>query len=213
LITAIAPKLALYYDAHQHLINNSDSYLYSSGWMASLANKTPQNNVGETMPWMNFSIIELLHEKLTKEQDLFEFGSGYSTHYYAKRVKSVTSIEYDERWYNQIRNDIPSNVELIFQAYDQGNRYCMTITEQDKSYDVVIIDGRDRVNCFKQALAKLSSSGVILLDDSQRSRYSEVFELATKNDFRVLNIAGLKPTGTARDQTSIFYRTDNCFNI
>ncbi len=181
--------------------------------MSSLVNGTPQNANGEPLPWMNFSVIELLNERLNSTLNLFEFGSGYSTHFYAKRVKSVTSVEYDQQWYEEIDHAKPSNVDLIYQTYDDSGDYCSTIAKRGKAYDVVVIDGRDRVNCFKQCLSNLSSRGVIILDDSQRERYSDVFRIATENHFRVLNVAGLKPTGTARDQTSIFYRNDNCFGL
>lgn len=181
--------------------------------MRSLVEKSPQDGNGDAMPWMNFSIVELLNERLSDDQELFEYGSGYSTQYYAKRVKSITSVEYDEHWYKEIKLGLPSNAKLLFQALDQDGDYSSSISKQSKDFDVVIIDGRDRVNCFKRSLAKLSPTGVIILDDSQRDRYAEIFEIAQENKLRVLNIAGLKPTGTARDQSSIFYRSDNCFNI
>jgi predicted O-methyltransferase YrrM len=181
--------------------------------MNSLAKKIPQDSQGNALPWMNFSIIELLNERLKSEHTLFEFGSGYSTYYYAGRVKEVTSVEYDQQWFDTVNSKKPNNVKLIFQAQDQGSDYCSIITKQNCAYDVVVIDGRDRVNCFKHAIKALSPMGVIILDDSDRPRYSEAFEVAKMESFRVLSMTGLKPTGTARDQTSIFYRSENCFQI
>lgn len=91
--------------------------------------------------------------------------------------------------------------------------YCRAVVETDQLFDVIIIDGRDRVNCIKQAINKLSDQGVMILDDSARPWYSEAFEHAKSKGFRVISFEGIKPTGASIYRTSIFYRTDNCLGI
>lgn len=108
---------------------------------------------------------------------------------------------------------VPDHVKLIFRAQDVDGEYCRSICSTDEKYDVVIVDGRDRVNCIKQSIASLSPSGVILLDDSQRNSYQEGINFALTNEFKALNIEGLKATGSGIDRTTIFYRKGNCLNI
>ena len=56
--------------------------------------------------------------RLKDDLNLFEFGSGYSTYFYAKKVLAVTSVEYDEDWFQIIKSDMPENVNLIYKEKD-----------------------------------------------------------------------------------------------
>ncbi len=207
------PEFALKYSAYSNLIDNQNSYLHLTGWMSSFRSNKPINLEGSPIPWMNLPVVAFLEEKLTKDLKLFEFGSGYSTHFYAKRVKTVTSLEYDQSWFQTVQEQVPSNVNMIFTPNDIDGEYCRTITKSNDRYDVVIVDGRDRVNCIKQAIPCLSEQGLIILDDSSREKYQSGIEFAKNHGFRVLNFQGLKATGFGIDQSSIIYRDGNCFKI
>lgn len=205
--------IALNYRAYKILIRNQKSYLHSTGWMLSLAEGRPVDSVANAIPWMNYNAIEFLDERLNKNLTLFEFGSGYSTYFYASRVKTVVSVEYDDRWYQLVKLQVPSNVDLVFQQEDTDNEYCRVIAGRGQKFDVVIVDGRDRVNCIKHSITALSDQGVILLDDSQRERYQDGIVLAEASGFRVLHMSGLKATGGRSVRTTILYRDGNCFGI
>ena len=205
--------IALNYRAYKILIRNRKSYLHSTGWMLSLAEGRPVDSVANAIPWMNYNAIEFLDERLNKNLTLFEFGSGYSTYFYASRVKAVVSVEYDDRWYQLVKLQVPSNVDLVFQQEDTDNEYCRVIAGRGQKFDVVIVDGRDRVNCIKHSITALSDQGVILLDDSQRERYQDGIVLAEASGFRVLHMSGLKATGGRSVRTTILYRDGNCFGI
>ena len=69
------------------------------------------------------------------------------------------------------------------------------------------------MNCVKQAIGKLSDSGVILLDDSKRPRYQAAIEHAKTHGFRELTIEGLIPTSSRMNQTTFLYRDGNCLGI
>ena len=117
---------------------------------------------------------------------LFEFGSGYSTLFYSKLVRTVISVEHDKVWFNLMESKIPDNVSLIYKEKDIDGNYCRSITEFKQEFDVVVVDGRDRVNCAKQAIGKVSKIGVIILDDSGRERYLEAIDQAKKKEFHAL---------------------------
>jgi tRNA A58 N-methylase Trm61 len=171
------------------------------------------NQKGEPIPWMNYPIINFLEERLNSDMTLFEYGSGYSTLFYASRVKSVVSVEYDMDWFNIMQSQLPSNVNLLYQTKDIDGEYCRKINFDGDRYDVVIVDGRDRVNCVKQSIQALTERGVILIDDSQRERYTEAIVFATEHGFKALSMEGLKPTGSKKDRTTILYKEGNCFGI
>ena len=142
-----------------------DSYLYTTGWIRSLKEYKPVDVNGKPIPWMNFHMIGFLKERFNKNLNLFEFGSGYSTFFYADRVKTVTSVEYDEQWYQRLKTNLPDNVKLISQSDDVDGKNSRIITTLNKKFDAVVVDGCDRVNCIKQSILALSAGGVIILDD------------------------------------------------
>lgn len=199
--------------AYNILIKNKESFLYLTGWMKSLGEGKPVDVAGNQIPWMNYQIVTLLGDRLRKDFHLFEFGCGFSTAFYAGLVERVTSVECDQKWFQRIKKTISDNVELVFKNKDIDGEYCRVIGEAQKEFDIVIVDGRDRVNCIKQGIEALSARGVILLDDSQRERYQEGISYAKERGFRALSIEGLKATGLELDQTTILYRNDNCLDI
>ncbi len=207
------PVQALHYKAYKRLIKNQNSYLYSTGWMQSIKDQKPTDNKGSLIPWMNFPVVRFLEDRLKDDLNLFEFGSGYSTFFYSRKVKAVTSVENNESWFQHIRSKVPGNVVLIYKARDYDGDYCRVIGSTNDQYDVVIVDGRDRVNCIKQSISALSSRGVILLDDSNRENYQEGIEFAKEKGFRALDMEGLKATGEGVYRTTILYREGNCLGI
>jgi hypothetical protein len=207
------PVLTLHYRAYKILIKDQNSYLYLTGWMQSVKERKPLDGNGNPIPWMNFAVVKLLEDRLQYDFNLFEYGSGYSTYFYANKVRSVTSVEYDKKWFDIIKPQLPENVLLIFKNKDVDGDYCRVIGSTKEQYDVVIVDGRDRVNCVKQSIAALSPKGIVVLDDSQRARYLEGIEFAERNGFSALNIEGLKATDGGVDRSTILYRRDNILNI
>lgn len=189
------------------------SYLHASGWIESLRLGAPTSGEGTSLPWMNYQIIHFLKTRLTKQHDVFEFGSGYSTKFYASLARSVTSVEYDPAWCKRVAADLPDNAELIQQPCDSNGDYCRTIERQDRQFDVVVVDGRDRVNCVLRSLDCLNDAGVILLDDSDRPEYQPAFAAARDRGFRTFDFVGIKPTSCKSHQTTLLYRDNNCFGV
>jgi len=100
---------------YKKIIRNQKSALNTSGWLESFKRGYPCDLRGDPLPWMNYAVIALLNERLNRSMQLFEFGSGYSTKFYAKRVALVTSVEYDLDWYELLNSDKPDNVSLLYQ--------------------------------------------------------------------------------------------------
>jgi hypothetical protein len=195
------------------LIKNKNSYLHTTGWMNSLKNGKPVDSEGCEVPWMNYSMITFLKERLKTDFQLFEFGSGYSTLFYAKLVQEVTSVEHDQTWHLHIKEMISENVELIYTEEDTDGLYCRVVSASGKKFDVIVVDGVDRVNCIKQSIDSLTDRGVLILDDSQRKGYVDGINHAKDKGFLALTFEGLKPKGNGVERTTLFYRRDNCLNI
>jgi len=197
----------------RRLLTKDNSFLYETGWIDSALNGKPCDHEYEQIPWMNYQILIFLKERLKKNFDLFEFGSGFSTFFYAKKCKSVFSVEHNDEWYKQVSSTLPENASIIYKNEDIDGEYCRVIRQSDLFYDVVIVDGRDRVNCMKQSVDALSERGVILLDDSERDGYQEGIKFLVKCGFRLLNFEGLKPNKYRLSRSTLFYKDGNCFGI
>jgi hypothetical protein len=199
--------------AGRQLIARRNSYLYETGWMESLRRGQPCRADGSPTPWMNHAVMALLEERLAPDLDVFEWGSGFSTLFFASRVCSVTSVEYDRKWHELVSKQAPSNVRVIYCEQDVDGSYCRAILGDERRYDLVLVDGRDRVNCVRQGATRLTDRGVLLLDDAQRERYADGIAHAKSLGFRALGLEGLKPLSHRMARTIVFYRPGNCLGI
>lgn len=188
-------------------------YLREIGWIQAFENKAPIDGAQSPIPWVTYAFIEFIQDRLTKELNIFEFGSGNSTQYYAARVKSVTTVEHDEAWAQKVSGTLPKNVELIFQPLESDGAYCRVPKAKSTQYHIIIVDGRDRVNCCKNSLDALTENGVVVLDDSERDRYQSGIDFLKEHGFRQLDFWGISPGLFYRKCTSIFYKPNNCLGI
>ena len=55
------------------------------------------------LPWMTYDAIDFLGSICTPDSVVFEWGSGGSTLFLAKRCRHVTSVEHDAKWSGYLR--------------------------------------------------------------------------------------------------------------
>jgi hypothetical protein len=161
--------------AARDLFFNEGSYLHKTGWVESLICWEPLSQGGDSVPWMSYQAIAFLDERLNSDTSLFEYGSGFSKKFYAQRVRSVTSVEYDAEWHKKVGEMIPGNVTIPHRPLEPPRVYEEAIAELPTDFDVVV-DGRNRVRCLINSLRKVNAAGVIVLDDSERPKYREGIE-------------------------------------
>jgi len=188
-------------------------YLSEVGWFKAFDTRSPVGRDGEPIPWVTYSFIDFIADRIKKDHSVFEFGSGNSTFYYAKRALKVVSVEHDQAWFNKISATKPSNSEMIFCELETGGEYSKMPASMGLKFDIIIVDGRDRVNCCIQSLTALSDKGVVVLDDSERENYAAAISFFKKEGYKELSFSGISPGLFYRKSTSVFYRTDNCLDI
>jgi hypothetical protein len=195
------------------LFASKKSYLRTTGFIYGTLFGSLSDNDGNPLPWMNSNIIQFLQSRLNKSIRLFEYGSGFSTTFYALRVKEVISVEHDLAWHSRIAGIIPGNAKILLKPLSKVEEYCESIKADGRPFDVIVIDGRERMRCISAAIQFLSASGVIILDDSERERYALAFDIMRDQGFKSLDFIGLKPGGFWPVQTTIFYRNNNVLGI
>lgn len=87
----------------------------------------------------------------------------------------------------------------------------------DKKYHIIIVDqasDMDRNMALKLAGNYLTSDGVVILDDSERTEYTEGKACLNANGFGELGFVGLASTISYYGKTtSVFYRDENVLGI
>ncbi|MGV8834229.1 MAG: class I SAM-dependent methyltransferase [Devosia sp.] len=149
-------------------------------WLASLgAIYHLDRMIALDIPWWNVASVRDVELFLQRRGDarVFEYGSGASTIWLARRAASVISVEHDAEWAAKMKTKLSgfANVQLITAEYDADGPaaeqpYVRSI-EGTGQFDMIVVDGRLRVHCLQQAITQLKPDGIILFDDSGRKRY------------------------------------------
>lgn len=188
-------------------------YLTEIGWFKARSTQSPIGDNGEPIPWVTYSFIDFISKRIKNSHTIFEFGSGNSTLYYAKRAKKVVSVEHDKAWFEKISTSSPSNAEMIFCELESNGDYSRMPSSLPGKFDIIIVDGRDRVNCCYNSLSALSNGGVVVLDDSEREKYNAARVFFEKEGFKEISFSGISPGLFYKKATSVFYKQDNCLGI
>lgn len=189
------------------------SYLRESGWYRSAHEQKPVDKGGNPIPWITYPALNFLEGRLTKSMDVFEYGCGGSTLWLAGKVRRVVACEHNLHWYQTMQQLVPANVELCHAQLGDEENYSRQILKYKNAFDIIMIDGRERNACAKNALGALKEGGVILWDNSERERYADGQGYLIQNGFKRLDFTGLGPLNFYAWGTSLFYRNNNCFEV
>jgi len=149
------------------------------------------------IPYMNNEEIVDLVTYINRDTEMLEIGGGNSTIFLSKIVKKLVTIEHDENWSRTIKSEMEksnfsSNWELHvvkpnwnqlhpFSPAEEGqfiNYTNFILSLPDEQFDVILVDGRDRVQCVKNSISKLKKNGVLLIHDFwNREKYHSILDL------------------------------------
>jgi len=183
------------------------------GWFESFRAKQAIGRDGKPIPWITYPCLSFLEERLESSMNVFEYGCGNSTLWWASRVQRVVSCEHDQLWYDEVKKTVPANVELYHIPLERDGAYSRLAAKFHRELDIVFVDGRDRVNCVKQSLGALRPNGVVILDNSDDSEYCGALQFLLANNYKFLHFRGPGPITSAVWRTTIFYKQDNCLRI
>ena len=187
------------------------SALKQYGWFRSYHAKQSVDASGNPLPWYTYSFIFFLEPRIKPDFEVFEYGSGNSTRWYGARVKNITAVEHDTQWIKHIAPQLPSNAKVLSRPL--GKSYIEAVKTDNQKYNIIIVDGRNRVKCTVFAADYLTADGVLILDNSERSWYDEAKTVMQQNGFKRLDFQGMAPIVGHETCTSVFYREGNCLGI
>lgn len=200
------------------LTTRQNSYLYQKGWLSTILNGFPCDVSGDAIPWMNFSFIHFIKDRITKNHVILEFGGGYSTIFWALRSYKIFGIEHDNFFVDKISPQLPKNGRILVPASSRNQEYekmgsVAFKLNEEKKFDIIVIDGKRRNQCFSENIKFLKHDGVVIWDDSSRESYFQSFKILKSMGFRRISFEGLKAGDRSVDETTVFYRKNNCLCI
>jgi hypothetical protein len=174
------------------------------------------------VPWWTYRAIDVVDAWLAAHPHpirVFEYGSGASTLWLARRADEVHSVEHHASFAEHIRPTLARYPNIDFHVVEavksstpavpsakEGHAgldfadYVATIDKVGGSFDLIVIDGRAREACLTAALPRLAADGIIVYDNSRRARYERAIAAAGVHERR---LRGLTPTLPYPDQTSV----------
>lgn len=192
----------------------SKKYLKPKGWLLSRYLYQPVQLDGQPIPWVTYASLHFINQKLANTSfKVFEYGSGNSTLWFSERVQHIVSVEHDITYYTIVKSKLQSRTNVTYILANVEDNYSKKILDYKNEFDIIIIDGRDRIACTKNSLQALNENGIIIWDNSDREKYQEAYNFLKDAGFKKIDFRGLGPIGHVEWQTSIFYRSENCFNI
>jgi hypothetical protein len=173
------------------------------------------------VPWWTLRAIDVVERWIAARNGkvrVFEYGSGASTLWLARRCERVTSIENDTGFARATsallaRDNIEVRViepdrDVVTPRTPSGRRgyercdfsaYVDSIASGGR-YDLVVIDGRARAACLARAPEFLERGGIIVFDNSSRRRYRAALAACAG---RVTRYRGCAPALPYPSETSL----------
>lgn len=196
-------------------------------WAFSLTRAHDSLAIAELdVPWWTYRAIDEVDTWLRarpRPVRVFEWGSGASTIWLARRVDEVRSVEHHRGFGEHLASSLRQYEHVDFRIVEpepspapvvpsakEGNAgldfaaYVAAIGDVLGPFDLIVIDGRAREACLAAAVPRLAEGGIIVFDNTRRRRYREAIAAAPVTERR---LPGLTPTLPYPDQTSILTRS------
>ncbi len=157
---------------------------------------------GSAVPWLTYPAICYLNQLDFSDRQIFEYGCGASTAYWARRARHVLSVENDPAWFDKVSATTPANVEIFLRA---AAEYVTQIAYK-APHDVIVIDGRWRFDCAMNCLPHLAPGGMIILDNSER--HPPLTAFFRDAGFIEVDMIGYGPQNRCTWCTSLFLSRD-----
>jgi hypothetical protein len=175
------------------------------GWTRSRREALPVDREGRPLPMYTYPAIEYLDGLDLAACDIFEFGSGQSSLWWAARARSVTAVEHDDRWARRLTDAALPNVRCIFverHVIASGERYA-GLAAAGGPWHVIVLDGLHQHDCAAASPAALADGGLIILDNSDY--YPDTCARLRAGGLLQVDMAGLKPCHDDTQVTSLFF--------
>lgn len=151
----------------------------------------PVSPIDLELPWFSWAAIEYLDSlNINSTCNIFEWGAGGSTIYFANKKANIVTVESNSYWKKHVeeilKRKIISNVTIRYipaesQKSEDLYEYIKAVNK-GKPWNIIVVDGLEkvylsRVACIEEASKCMKCNGCIILDDAWRAEYKNVPEI------------------------------------
>jgi len=182
-----------------------DAAFRRSGFDESRSLGRPVAADGSPLPWFTYPAIEYLAQLDLDGARVFEYGSGNSSLFWARRGALVWSVEHDSAWYEEMSRHDASLQQLVLA--ESRDEYADALRSTPGNMDVVVIDGVFRMACAKVVTEVWGGHGLIILDNSDW--YSDVRAFLIGEGLTCIDFSGFGPMNRYAWSTSILFQNSS----
>lgn len=153
------------------------------------------------IPWYTYPAIEYLKQLDISDKNVFEFGSGNSSLFWAVKGKEVISVEHNNEWCEIVSKNKLSNQQIVL--FEKKQDYISYIVKLNRKFDIIIIDGKYRLECATNAIKCFKEGGMIILDNSDW--FPETSEFLRSHDLIEVDFSGFGPINNYTWTTSLYF--------
>jgi hypothetical protein len=172
------------------------------GQFKSIINRSAIDRLGKPVPWYSYPAIEFLEQFDFSKNKVLEYGCGNSTIWWAKKCKSVISIEHDQKYYKYIKSLNLNNLEL--RLFKKKREY---INQQElKNSEIIIIDGNFRKEIIENLIEnreKIKKKNTIIIIDNSHWYSNIISLLERKINYTQIDFFGFCPSTNCTNATTI----------
>ena len=172
-----------------------------------------RSSVDRGIPWLSYPCIEHLRDHMIAGMRVFEWGGGGSTVFFARLGCRIFTMESHPLWrkviqdkVNAMGESVSGNVDIRFVPTNPNNPERMhEYIEQVSNgapWDVILVDGWERVRCVIEAKEYLSTKGILIFDNADSPQFAQVPQIL--KGFRRLQFPGMGPGRLWPTQTDIY---------
>jgi len=165
------------------------------------------NSKLQILPWYNYPLITFLESYIKPSMNIFEFGMGFSTIFYAQNNCKVFGVECNTEWIQKVQelaiiHNLQRNISIEFcPKSHEIARYIKNVDEKI-TFDAIVIDSYNRIECLEEA--KKRGARIIILDNSERPNLANAFEIM--EGFEVLHFKGEGPNRSGVSEALVFHK-------
>ena len=175
------------------------------------------------VPWWTYDAIAAVTSWFADRHGtparVFEYGSGASTLWLARRASEVHSVEHHRGFGEMMATELAQFDHVTLRVVEpavsdrpvvasakEGHQgldfaeYVAAINSVEGDFDLVVVDGRARQACLRAAQRRLAPGGIVVFDNSRRRRYREAIRVSGMLE---RPFPGLTPTLPYPEQTSL----------
>ena len=145
------------------------------------------------LPLIALNAYRFLKARLRPDARVFEWSSGMSTLWFEHHCAEIHAVEDNPEWYKLVS----ARVRTAHLYHLTNGDYINKIREFPTGYfDLISIDGSDRLACFEIAADYLRPGGMLSIDNTDKDRvnHGDLYQidcrLAERTDFQVYRFTG-----------------------